>query len=117
MGVGAAMSVTFSIGLRVAAHLDRPDRFLNLANRNAADLLAWLGLPSEDLCGSLPARDLAARCRRRLWPETRNVDAGLPEERIGRSVFLGRPAGYLRSRTEDLLRLAELAGDDVISWA
>ncbi len=32
------MSVTFSIGSRVAADLDRPETFLNLANRNAAAL-------------------------------------------------------------------------------
>ncbi len=111
------MSVTFSLGFRVAADLDRPETFLNLANRNAADLLAWLGLPSEELCGSLPGRELAALCRRRLWPEVRNVDAEVPEERIGRSVFLGRPAGYLQRRTEELLRLAELAGEGVVSWA
>jgi hypothetical protein len=83
------MSVTFSIGSRVAADPGCPDTFLNLANRNAADLLAWLGLPSAELYGSLPGRELAALCRRRLWPEKRNVDAERAEERIGRSVFLG----------------------------
>ena len=38
---------------------------LNLNDRNAAGLLARLGLPAE-LYGSIRARDVAARCRRRL---------------------------------------------------
>jgi hypothetical protein len=107
------MSVSFSIGVCVT---DDPPS-INLANRNAADLLAWLGLPTEDLWGQMPARDLAARCRRRLWLEPRNFDEPLPAQVEGRLINFGRPAGYLRRRTEELLRLAELAGDDVISWA
>ena len=59
------MSVTFSIGERASFDLDRA---MNLSNRNAADLLAWLGLATDDLYGQMPARELAARCRRRLWP-------------------------------------------------
>jgi hypothetical protein len=111
------MSVTFSIGRRVEADLERLERWMNLSNRNAADLLAWLGLPTDDLYGSIAARELAARCRRRLWNEARNVDRELPETHAHCCVVLGRPAGYLRTRTEELLGLAELASDDVISWA
>ena len=107
------MSVTFSIGERASFDLDGA---MNLSNRNAADLLAWLGLPTEDLYGQMPARELAARCRRRLWPEARNLDPGLADEQEGRCFVFGRPAGYLRSRTEELLRLAESAIDGVISW-
>ncbi len=108
------MSVTFSIGERVDT--DDPDSFINLANRNAADLLAWLGLSTDDLLGQMPARQLASRCRRRLWPEQRNFDPPLPDEIAGRCHTFGRPAGYLRDRTADLLCLAERAGDGVISW-
>jgi hypothetical protein len=110
------MSVTFSHGPCVAAELDHVEQWINLSNRNAADLFAWLSLPTDELYGSMPARELAARGRRRLWAEARNIDPELPEERAARSVFFGRPAGYLRGRTEELLRLAELANDDVISW-
>ena len=99
------MSVTFSIGSRVTCDLQHPDRWLNLSNGNAAGLLVWLGLPTDDLYGSIPARELAARCRRRLWAEARNVDPRLPDEHAGRCHFLGRPEGYLRTRTEELLRI------------
>jgi hypothetical protein len=33
-----------------------------------------------------------------------------------RFYSFGRPIGYLRQRTGELLYLAELAGDGVISW-
>jgi hypothetical protein len=98
-----------------------PERELHLSSANARDLLTWLGYSVEDLWGTLPARELAARCRRRLWPEARNVDVALPphEEHApgcARSVFLGRPEGYLRGRTEQLLALAEWAGAGDVSF-
>ena len=102
------MSVTFSIGNRVSTELD--DAWINLCNQNAADLLRSLGLPADDLYGQLPASELAARCRRRLWPEPRNLDPALPDESADRYHRFGRPCGYLRQRTAELLRLAELAG-------
>ena len=108
------MSVTFSIGERLSTDLE--DSWINLANQNAADLLAWLGFPSDDLYGQIPARELAALCRRRLWPEARNADPEVPDVARGRFYRFGRPAGYLRQRTMELLHLAELAGDGVISW-
>ena len=74
------------------------------------------GAANEDLYGQMPARELAARCRRRLWPEARNLDPGLADEQEGRCFVFGRPAGYLRSRTEELLCLAESAGDGIVSW-
>lgn len=109
------MSVTFSIA---GTHRrDEEDHLsLNLNNRNAADLLAWLGLPAIDLWGEVPATDLAARCRRRLWPEPRNHDPGLPDGEDGRVFTCGRPPGYLRERTQQLLELCELAGDGVITY-
>ncbi|MFP2933133.1 hypothetical protein ACLESO_49895 [Pyxidicoccus sp. 3LG] len=48
--------------------------------RPMGKLLDWLGYTREAvpaLYGNLPARDLAARCLRRLWPESRNADAAV----------------------------------------
>lgn len=107
------MSVTFSIGNRVSTD---GDAWINLANQNAADLLVWLGLPVDDLYGQISARELAVLCRRRLWLEPRNVDPEVADEVCGRLHRFGRPVGYLRQRTAELLCLAELAGDGVNSW-
>jgi hypothetical protein len=109
------MSVTFAIGNRVSTNLDDP--WITLSNQNAADLLLWLGLPANYLVGEVLARELAARCRRRLWPEPRNMDGEVPPEFCSRFYSFGRPIGYLRQRAAELLHLAELAGDGVISWA
>lgn len=100
------MSITF--------FADAEREGLNLSNVNAADLMRWLGY-EPDCCGSLEARELAARCRRRLWPEARNFDAALAGEvqrAPGRATFIycGRRAGYLRERTSQLLALAESPG-------
>ncbi len=108
------MSVTFWIA--GAARSEREQSSLNLNNRNAADLLTWLGLAADELWGEIAARDLAARCRRRLWPEPRNSDLAVDAIEEGRLVICGRPAGYLHERTRQLLQLAELAGDGVIAY-
>lgn len=99
---------------------------VNLSNTNAIELLCWLGI-DPDYCGEVSARDLAARCRRRLWDEARNHDPALSPaeraERLGldpsnnRVITPGREAGYLRTRTERLLKLAEKAADHLITWA
>ncbi len=111
--------------------------FINLSNTNAADLLSWLGLPVEP-GGEAPARDVAARCRRRLWPIQENHDPALPgsdtatstlgvveQDRTTRLVrgtsgprviTFPRREGYLRQRTEQLLALAEDARDGLIRW-
>ena len=109
------MSVTFQI------EGQRPDyedgaTFLNLANSNACDLLAWVALAVEP-CGSANARELAARCRRRLWDVERNHDPARPFHEEGNLIECGRRAGYLRERTAELLSLAERAGDAVIQWS
>ena len=109
------MSVTFQI------EGQRPDyedgaTFLNLANANACDLLAWLALPVEPY-GAVSARELAARCRRRLWEVERNHDPERPAFEQGNFINCGRRPGYLRERTAELLRLAELAGDALIEWS
>jgi hypothetical protein len=83
-------------------------------------LLDRLGVSAgEDLVGSIDARELAARCRRRLWDEARNHDP--PREAVsdGRLHVPARRAGYLREKTERLLAIAELAtlaGVDVV-WS
>lgn len=95
-------------------------REINLNNRNACDLLAWLDLPTEEY-GSLPAREMAARCKRRTWDVARNLDAGIEPQAYkvpnGPQVYSGgREPGYLRHRVEQLLQLAEKAGDGQIVW-
>ena len=101
-------------------------REMHLCNTRALELLAWIGLPAE-IYGLHSARDLAARCRRRLWDEERNQDPGTSGEaeraalglsRGGaRAIVFGREAGYLRDRTERLLSVAEEAGDGWVSWS
>lgn len=112
------MSVTFSLGRE-------DERSLNLAQLNAIDLLRWLGIPvrdETDLYGSMPASELAARCRRRLWDEPRNYDPELPGSTTQVPggpvvVSIGRRAGYLREKTEALLALVDgAAADAVVRW-
>ncbi len=86
---------------------------LNLSNVNACDLLRWLGYSPEP-SGELAARDLAARCRRRLWPDAWNDDPAIPAHAEGRFVTVGRAPGYLRERTGHLLAIAERAGDGAV---
>jgi len=99
---------------------------LNLCSTRASELLTWIGLRAEQ-CGHHSARDLAARCRRRLWDEERNHDPALSgeaqREALGlpqggaRAIMFGRDAGYLRDRTAQLLSVAELAGDGWVAWS
>jgi hypothetical protein len=124
------MSVTFAIEGRPpydeeGAPTYPPELFLNLSNVNAGDFLRWLGsdLYSIELCGSRPARELAALCRRRLWPERHGQgDGGMPEvvecNACGEVRFIdfGRPAGRLAEYAERLLRLAEAAGEAEVTW-
>jgi hypothetical protein len=97
---------------------------VNVCETNALDLLQWLGLP-VDAWGQACARDLAARCRRRLWDEARNHDGALSAadraKSIGapddpRIVVFGRRAGYLREQTGRLLAVAEAAGEGLVCW-
>ena len=107
------------IRFMIAGDLDyseaRPETFVQMTELNCLDLLKWLWLPAEDW-GYVPAVELAARCRRRMWPLPRNFDPAreASEKRVGatRVVVLAREAGYLRARTEELLKLAERAGPE-----
>ncbi len=109
------MSVTFYVE-RQGSNYEDETTFVNLANENAADLLEWLDLPRR-LWGNSEARELAARCRRRLWDVARNYDRERAPTVDGRFIHCGRRAGYLRERTAELLRLAERAGNGRIAWA
>lgn len=121
--------------LRCTCDLEGPEELLmscprckievNLCNANALDVLRWLGLTS-DAIGDVSARELAARCQRRLWNEARNHDPALAaDERLAalggaaggaQVVMQDRRPGYLRHQTERLLALAEAAGDGLVCW-
>jgi hypothetical protein len=58
-------------------------------------LLDWLGLGRPEF-GAINARELAPRCRRRLWHIERNAHAAL------------------RARTNELLAIAEAAGEGMV---
>ncbi len=98
---------------------------INLANGNALDLMRWLDVEA-DYCGTVDARELAAKCRRRLWNESRNHDPAMTgeqfAERLGveqspRLIICDRRPDYLREQTERMLALAEKAGENSISWS
>lgn len=110
------MSITFNIeGER--SDLETGANYLNLADPNARDLLRWLGLDVKGWSfGSIPSADLAARCRRRLWPEARNEDPGIEGYERGCVINCGRRAGYLPEKAEALLKLCELAKGRRIVW-
>jgi hypothetical protein len=93
-------------------------------NDNAADFLRWIGLWNPKLCGRIPARDLAAILRRRLWPSRKEAgDHGRAAQAMtepGRATLIdcprdpGRLAEYgvrllggFRRRPHDILGIAE----------
>jgi hypothetical protein len=70
--------------------------FLEVDRRDGLDLLEWLGLGRPEF-GAIEATTLRPLCRRRLWPEPRNL-----------KPFITSPRpGYARMReTATLIRLA-----------
>lgn len=84
-----------------AADAPRPDAaqhvaaMLDVPREEGLALLDWLGLGRPDF-GAIPARELAPRCRRRLWDIERNAHA------------------LLRARTGELLAVAEAAGEGMV---
>jgi hypothetical protein len=85
---------------------------LNMANSNAADLLKWIGLDASLWSGErFKASVIAPLCRRRLWDEKRNYDEEIPGMEDDRVIYCGRKAGYLREKTEHLLKVCEMAID------
>ena len=90
-------------------------------NRNASDFIRWIGL-EFDYCGEINVKDLRPLLVRRLWEEKRNHDEGFEgAEYKGaqgcRVIEGGRMDGYLRMRTEELLRFCDAAGiNATITW-
>lgn len=72
-----------------------PVRPLDLPRSEGLDLLDWLGLGRPEF-GAIAARELAPRCRRRLWNIERNAHPSL------------------RARTAELLSVAEAAGEGMV---
>ena len=70
-------------------------RPLDLARSEGLDLLDWLGLGRPEF-GAISARELAPRCRRRLWDIARNAHPSL------------------RAHTAELLSVAEAAGEGMV---
>ena len=68
---------------------------LDVSRVEGLALLEWLGLGRPDF-GAISARELAPRCRRRLWDIDRNAHP------------------VLRTRTEELLQVAERAGEGMV---
>ncbi|GAC1458657.1 MAG: hypothetical protein PVSMB8_14770 [Vulcanimicrobiaceae bacterium] len=119
------MSITFSVkGER--ADVENFDAYLNLNNRNARDLLSWLGYEHLDLWtgpNELCALELGAACKRRLALVPKNIDHALEgrehRARDGegpRVIECGRAEGYLHDRCADLLALCLRARDGFIVW-
>jgi hypothetical protein len=113
------MSVTFyASGEAEAAESPR----LNLSNNQARDFFRWLGLPANDLCGSMLAAELAERIRRVLHPAVVDVgDEGKPPVELthpsgGSEFFGGRRGGTLAEWARQLLRIAETAGPRDVVW-
>lgn len=96
--------------------------YVNISHDNAQDFFQWAQFPHTRSYGELPARELAALLRRRLWPERRTQDdRGIPfsvERAPGTATFidLGRKPGRLAQYAERLLALCEFAGDRTVHW-
>src|SRR5262245_35193401 len=75
--------------------------FLQMSNVNAAAFFRWVPLEFDVWAGAIPARELAALLRRRLWPERRGAgDTGIsPDVRVGSRgacvIDCGRAPGKL----------------------
>jgi len=84
------------------------DNELNVSNGNACEILHTLGLPTDELWGDLPARQLKWACTEALAVCT---DEEIPQTSHGNVINCGRRAGYLREKFTALIALASLAGD------
>jgi hypothetical protein len=106
----------------LSAKYDIPhDRNVNMSNANAREVLSYLDLDSDDLCGSITPDDLAGRCliALALAPDVELVPT---EERgaLGATIIDGgRAKGYIPSKLEALLALCDSARDHGrdIQWA
>lgn len=87
---------------------------VNMSNRNAADVLATLGVEGDDRwCGGMPATEFSARLvlARALagMVDQELVTVELPHEGGARFIDCGREAGYIAMRLEQIQEVADYA--------
>lgn len=88
---------------------------LNCNNRNASDLLDYLGIEFAP-SGQIDARKLRELCIRRL--DMDHAQAALPAvQHSARHFEGGRPADYLPARCAELLVIATTAGHYHVAWS
>ena len=117
------MGIQFTIqGTRI--DWENPDTYVEVGQGNAVFILEALKVPvgEGNLIGDLPSSEMAARCRRILWPEfhdpgTEGSEYGGPGTGHCRVIEGGRAEGYLQRKAKELLGLATKAGDRNIQWA
>lgn len=95
---------------------------INMANGNAMAILDLIGLPVDECCGEVDAKDLPRTMRAII--KAQNVEARrqgiteLPYESGGpgtghcRVVYGGRSEGYVMARLQDLMGLAKHCQDN-----
>lgn len=99
------------------------EMYVQFANSNAREFLAWVGLrdaaAAEGLCGSMRVRELEVVLRKVLGDEKALAhDQGRFGVVEGRFHQCARPAGRFVDAARRLLRLAEEGGDlGVVSWS
>lgn len=106
-----------------------PERFVNLANLNARKIVDLLGLPDDNLTGSLEVSDLSTyrqRIIRALNMESDrshlvadSTDEGGPGTGQCRTIFFGNTDEQTRDRLERLLDLFKYAQERnlSVSWS
>jgi hypothetical protein len=111
------MSVTFALRSVVSE-----DEFLNVSNSNARDILAVMGIPTDDdLYGSAKAKDFEVLARRAM------MRLGFDPELSARTsqnpgaclvIHCGRPEGYIRGKLLALVEIcqARISDEDEIAW-
>jgi hypothetical protein len=107
----------WSIGYFYPNHSDMLD--VNVANSNAREILELLGLPSDDLAGSVTSEELVERCIvARAFCENIAVPESIVIGAKGAKIInMGRSADYLSVRISALetLALANLGSN--IQWS
>lgn len=117
------MSITFQIRGASTIYTFESDRptALNVNHRNARELFDRLliAVPDDgDWYGSLPAYELAERCRDALESFDAWLDLGVEARRADNVIECGRGPGYINARLRELLDIATTAGDrGTIDWA
>lgn len=94
---------------------------LNVNQRNALEIFERLSIEAPkdgDWFGSLPAYEVAERCRDALRSIDALLDVGLESRSLGRVIEVGRAAGFINERLRELLDIATRAGErGTIDWA